>query len=377
MRTHLTDIPARTADTRCQTSQAMAIFYGVFDESEQADAFSVLLNVIEEDGRSMDVGILGARVLFHVLSQFGRSELAFYMIAKPEWPSYGHFIKQGLTAIPESFVRDGGEWDSRNHHMFCDISNWFITRLAGLGPVQDCGDTDHIRFQPAFIPSVPDAAARYLHKKGAVSCAWKREGDRIELRIELPESCEWELTLPEQFSDEGEWFFRIQDRTEEKEDGVLRLTVSIRRFLIRKMTLRDEEGVKRFYRSLGEEAAFYFNNGGGNEARTMQFFAGGKPDHLFHVVSTEGEIAALAFLWDLDSGVPWFGIGVGDPYRHLGVGSALLAQQLALCGKRGFGGMLLRTHKNNLAAQKLYERFGFERLGEHPSGEYLYIRRYV
>ena len=68
-----------TALGRCQTSQAMAIFYSLFDEGEKPEAFRRLLTFIHEQGDHMDVGVLGGRVLFHVLSAYGYSDLAYKM----------------------------------------------------------------------------------------------------------------------------------------------------------------------------------------------------------------------------------------------------------------------------------------------------------
>ena len=57
-----------SASFNTQTGQAMAIFYGIFEEGEKQKAFEVLLRQLEDCGRHMDTGVLGARVLFHVLS---------------------------------------------------------------------------------------------------------------------------------------------------------------------------------------------------------------------------------------------------------------------------------------------------------------------
>ncbi len=40
VRTHLIDKDARIADTDCQTSQTMALYYGVFDEAEKRPLFN-------------------------------------------------------------------------------------------------------------------------------------------------------------------------------------------------------------------------------------------------------------------------------------------------------------------------------------------------
>lgn len=63
-RERLLDLSTMTALGRCQTSQAMAIFYSLFDEGEKPEAFRRLLEFVHEYDDHMDVGVLGGRVIF-------------------------------------------------------------------------------------------------------------------------------------------------------------------------------------------------------------------------------------------------------------------------------------------------------------------------
>ena len=78
VRTHLLDRETMTFIGGCQTSQAMGIYYDVLDEEEKPQAFQVLLEKIEEHREHIDCGVLGARVLFHVLSDFGEVDPVSY-----------------------------------------------------------------------------------------------------------------------------------------------------------------------------------------------------------------------------------------------------------------------------------------------------------
>lgn len=77
-------------------------------------------------------GVLGGRVIFHVLTDFGRSDLAFNMIVRPDFPSYGNWVARGATSLWEDFQPEGGDVTSHNHHFWGDISSWFIQALAGI-----------------------------------------------------------------------------------------------------------------------------------------------------------------------------------------------------------------------------------------------------
>lgn len=146
---------------------------------------------------------------------------------------------------------------------------------------------------------------------------------------------------------------------------------------VRKMQMCDREKVADFYASMGERSAHFFNVNHGNERRTMEFFENGKKDHIFYVAFEEDELVALAFIWDIDRTVPWFGIAVRDSAQGKGVGTAFMKEIFADILSAGYAGLLLRTATNNIPAQHLYEKCGFERLGVHPSGEYLYLKRFA
>ena len=146
---------------------------------------------------------------------------------------------------------------------------------------------------------------------------------------------------------------------------------------VRKMQMCDREKVADFYASMGERSAHFFNVNHGNEKRTMEFFENGKKDHIFYVAFDGEELVALAFIWDIDRTVPWFGIAVRDSAQGKGVGTAFMKAIFADILALGYAGLLLRTATDNIPAQHLYEKCGFERLGTHPSGEYLYIKRFA
>lgn len=146
---------------------------------------------------------------------------------------------------------------------------------------------------------------------------------------------------------------------------------------VRRMQPCDREKVIGFYASMGERSAHFFNVNRGNEKRTMEFFENGKKDHIFYTAFEEDELVALAFIWDVDRTVPWFGIAVRDSAQGKGVGTAFLREIFTELLKNGYAGLLLRTATDNIPAQRLYEKCGFERLGVHPSGEYLYLKRFM
>ena len=286
------------------------------------------------------------------------------------------FLIGGTALFGYRLVRDGGEWDSRNHHMFGDISNWFISRLAGLQYNPSGNDLKELRICPAFISSVSNASASYHSLFGEINVSWERTDDGIQMDVQAPEEMSVEIAFVDQKEEDGLHLFRSFAVDHVIASGISKRKYRIDEYLIRPLQSSDREGIQAFYDSLGERSTFYFNENHGNEHRTMEFFENGKPDHRFTVVSYRKEIAALAFIWDLNKAIPWFGICVSDRFQKRGLGSALLDHVLKDCKYQAYGGLILRTATDNLSAQKLYESHGFEKIGIHDSGQYLYLKRF-
>ncbi len=207
IRNNLIDYSTMTALPRCQTAQTIFIYYGVFDKSEIPAAGKTLIDICHEKNDFIDCGMIGLRCIFHVLSDLGESELAYKMITREEYPSYGNFVKRGLTALPEDFLDIDREDspNSLNHHFFGDIISWFIQRVVGIrvNPRNTvCCDFD---ITPSFIDKLDYAKAHYDSPCGRVNVEWKREGKEISLIIDAPENATGYIKLP------SGWYFSIED----------------------------------------------------------------------------------------------------------------------------------------------------------------------
>ena len=200
VRRHLIDFGSMTAIGSCQTSQAMAIYYDVFNSGEKPDAFKRLLEIIKRRDDHVDAGILGMRVLFRVLSDFGEADLAFKMITRPDYPSYGNFVERGLTALPEDFLREEDRPNSLNHHMFGDISAWFIEYIGGIRVNPFLADPSEVEISLVFIEKLDSAEASYETVGGKVSVKWHRTSLGINLDISADSGVHGRIRLPDGYA---------------------------------------------------------------------------------------------------------------------------------------------------------------------------------
>ena len=148
---------------------------------------------------------------------------------------------------------------------------------------------------------------------------------------------------------------------------------------IRVIDKNDRALVEAFFAQMGEESASFFNVNRGNEKTALAYIEGKLPYHLYFMAIDEAENkpAGIAFIWDKNTSVPWFGIAIAEEYKGRRLGGRLIETVRAYCEAQGMGGILLTTAKDNLRGQRLYERCGFERFGMHENGELLYLLRFT
>ncbi|MBQ7688114.1 MAG: family 78 glycoside hydrolase catalytic domain [Clostridia bacterium] len=198
VRAHFIDFETMTVSPRCQTAQAMCIYYGVFEETEKAAAGKVLETIVHERGDHIDCGMLGLRVIFHVLSDLGYGGLAYRMITRTDYPSYGMFVRRGYTSLPENFVPDSeiDEPSSLNHHFFGDIVSWFMQRVVGVCVNPDDTDPNTILLRPDFLEALTFAEAHYDAPCGRVTARWEKTDGGVLLKTQAPDAAKGTVRLP-------------------------------------------------------------------------------------------------------------------------------------------------------------------------------------
>lgn len=191
------DFSTLTVKKESQSAQAMAIFYDVFTQDEKRAAFDVLKSILKKDDYKFTCGCLGIRVLFHVLSDFGESELAYRMITRNEFPSYGYWAAKGETTFLEHFFEyDNYFHESKNHHFLGDVLNWFMRCVGGL-----CVEDSHtVTVRPHFIKALEHCTVSHRFPSGDISINWQRNEDNISLSVTTHGDITYTLDLENGYS---------------------------------------------------------------------------------------------------------------------------------------------------------------------------------
>lgn len=88
------------------------------------------------------------------------------------------------------------------------------------------------------------------------------------------------------------------------------------------------------------------------------------PRSWYVVARQAGEVIGYAGMWVIEGEAHITTLAVHGARRQRGLGSLLLSQLLGVAAARGAARVTLEVRERNLAAQSLYEKFGFEKTGE-------------
>ena len=182
-----------------RTALAAALYFGFAPEPEKTAAR--LAEAVREKKHLTGFGILGSKYIFRALADHGYADDAVKILMQTDFPSYGYWVKYfDATTLFESWRGSS----SQNHIMFGDISAWMYQYLAGITPVESAPGFKHIEFRPCFVKDLDFVEAEHISPFGKICASWKREGEKIHFRCEVPNECtaelfvgKWEKTLSE------------------------------------------------------------------------------------------------------------------------------------------------------------------------------------
>ncbi len=181
-----------------QTANAMAIAMGVPDAHQRGIAASNLMNdIVYYHDTHVTTGFIGVRYLFPVLTELGRSDLAYELATQTTYPSWGYMIDNGATTLWELWQRKTGpSMNSQDHAMFGSVGAWFYEALGGIGIGADGAGYRHIRIAPHPADDLRWVTASLESPRGLVLCSWTRSPGKIVLTATVPPGADAEIAVP-------------------------------------------------------------------------------------------------------------------------------------------------------------------------------------
>lgn len=174
-------------------ANVLALWMGVPADRERAVEATLRKEIMDDHGGHINTGFVATKFFFETLSRHGMHDVAVAAILKEDFPSYGHWIRQGATVMWENW--DGR--DSRNHPMFGGGLTWLARCLAGVNADEEGAGYRHFEVRPIPTPGVDSVYYSIRTVQGKVASRVVAEQGRLQtLEVEVPVGSTATVELP-------------------------------------------------------------------------------------------------------------------------------------------------------------------------------------
>jgi alpha-L-rhamnosidase len=190
-----------------QTAYVLALNFDMLPDSLRTQAAGRLADNIKSYGH-LTTGFLGTPYLCHVLTRYGYTDLAYYLLMKKEYPSWLYPVTMGATTIwerwdgekPDSTFQTPG-MNSFNHYAYGAIGDWMYRVMAGIDTYTDQPGYKHSIIRPHPGGGFTEASASLETYYGTLSGRWKKSDKQFVFDVEIPANTISTVYVPSKSSD--------------------------------------------------------------------------------------------------------------------------------------------------------------------------------
>jgi len=188
--------PDGTVGNGSQTSYILALHNDLVPRRLRSKAADLLAADIRRRGTLLSTGFLGTPVALDVLADAGHIGLAFDLLFRTQFPSWGYMVEHGATTIWERWNGDAGDvsMNSFNHYALGAVCGFFYRRIAGLEPLEP--GFARARIAPLVDDRIGSAGCTYDSVRGRFAVDWRRSAGRLRLTVDIPQNCATEVRIP-------------------------------------------------------------------------------------------------------------------------------------------------------------------------------------
>lgn len=176
-----------------QGADVFALAFGIVPDENKQAVFNALLDQLKTLDYHFDTGILATPLLLTVLTENGRTDLAYQIMNQRSEPGYGYLLDQRYSCLWE-------RWDgkaSRCHPMFGSVVAWFYNTLAGIRFDESEAGMKHINIMPDPVEDMEYCTGSYQSLYGLVRSEWQINKQKaFNLTVEIPANTTATVYLP-------------------------------------------------------------------------------------------------------------------------------------------------------------------------------------
>ena len=189
--------------TPSQTAILLALHFDLVPEDKRPGLVESLVRDIKRRGNKLSTGFVGSPYINLVLSDIGRNDVAFDLLAQKEWPSWLYAVTQGATTIWErwdGWTHDKGFQDvgmnSFNHYAYGAIGAWLYNTVAGIEIDPEQPGYKHAILKPQPGGNLTSASAALETGYGRLSSEWDLADGQFSWSVTVPPNTSATATIP-------------------------------------------------------------------------------------------------------------------------------------------------------------------------------------
>ncbi len=186
-----------------QTSYAVPLQFGLFEEKTKSAAAGHLAQLVRENGYRLTTGFIGTPYLCSVLSDNGHSDVAYRLFEQTEFPSWLFPVLQGATTIWErwnSYTILNGfgpvSMNSFNHYSYGAIEEWMMQHSLGIRRDPADPGYKHFFLEPEIGGSCSFIKGGFESMYGKIVSGWEKNTSGYIYRATVPANSTATLVLP-------------------------------------------------------------------------------------------------------------------------------------------------------------------------------------
>jgi alpha-L-rhamnosidase len=197
-----------TIESDTQTIYACAWQAGLIPDGMKPLVARALRAAFARHNDHLRTGICGTARVLEALLAAGLDDVAWRILSDDTFPSYGYFLKNGATTMPEwwdpwpdgneiteywaslNVDRAQGEFaGSLNHPVFGAVLEGMVRHVWGLRQASGSAGFREVVIAPRFTDRLAAARGAFHSVNGTYKLAWQRQADGVRFEIEIPEGC--------------------------------------------------------------------------------------------------------------------------------------------------------------------------------------------
>jgi hypothetical protein len=194
-----------TVGSGSQSGYVLALYFNLLTPAQRALAAPKLANAVNARNGHPSTGMVTTYMLMPALESIGRSDLAYQMLAKTDYPSWGYWINLGATTMWEqwnSVNADGTintncynyPMDSLNHANLGACAEWFYRGILGIDLLQP--GFQKILVNPQIGGGLTSAQGSYDSILGPIASSWRVTSNLLTLNVTIPANTSAEIHVP-------------------------------------------------------------------------------------------------------------------------------------------------------------------------------------